>query len=96
MGGGGHLQQCRRYYTFPVQDRNIDLPVYFAGDADFHLLAHDPNDATTRNPCIDAGNGDIAPATDFDGNPRVDDPQTPNNASGTPGYVDMGTFEYQP
>jgi hypothetical protein len=51
---------------------------------------------TTRNPCIDAGNGDVAPATDFDGNPRVDDPQTPNNGSGTPGYVDMGAFEYQP
>jgi predicted outer membrane repeat protein len=80
----------------PVQNHNIDLPVYFAGGADLHLLPHDPNDETTRNPCIDAGNGDIAPATDFDGNPRRDDPQTPNNGSGTPGYVDIGAFEYQP
>jgi hypothetical protein len=81
---------------YPVQDRNIDQPVYFAGDADFHLLPHDPNDESVRNPCIDAGNGDTAPASDFDGNPRVDDPQTTNTGSGTPGYVDIGAFEYQP
>lgn len=81
---------------YPVQDHNIDQPVYFAGDADLHLLPHDPNDESVRNPCIDAGNGDVAPATDFDGNPSVDDPQTPTTGSGTPGYVDIGAFEYQP
>jgi predicted outer membrane repeat protein len=81
---------------YPVQNHNIDQPVYFAGDADLHLLPHDPNDESVRNPCIDAGNGDVAPGTDFDGNPRVDDPQTANTGSGAPGYADMGAFEYQP
>jgi hypothetical protein len=79
-----------------VQNHNIDHKVYFAGDTDLHLFGHNPDDETERNPCIDAANGDDAPVTDFDGNPRVDDPQTTNTGSGSPGYVDMGAFEYQP
>jgi len=48
------------------------------------------------SPCIDAGDGDSAPETDIDGNPRVDDPATPNSGAGTPNYTDMGAYEYQP
>ena len=55
---------------------------------DFHLLA--------SSPCIDSGYGDSAPTVDLEGNPRVDDPGTPNGDYGTPGYVDRGAFEYQP
>jgi hypothetical protein len=48
------------------------------------------------SPCIDAGDGDIAPATDFDGNPRVDDLTVTDTGTGTPTYTDIGPFEYQP
>lgn len=47
-------------------------------------------------PCIDAADGDEAPALDMDGNPRVDDPSTANTGGGTPNYADMGALEYQP
>lgn len=45
------------------------------------------------SPCIDAANGNVAPADDFDGMPREDDPETPNTGIGTP-VADMGAFEY--
>jgi len=48
------------------------------------------------SPCIDAADGDLAPETDKDGNPRVDDPATVNTGVGTPEHVDIGAYEYQP
>lgn len=48
------------------------------------------------SPCIDAGDGDLAPASDIESSPRVDDPVTPDTGTGTPPYVDMGAYEYQP
>jgi hypothetical protein len=51
---------------------------------------------TWASPCIDAANGDTSPTLDLDGNPRVDSSTTPNTGVGTPDYVDMGAFEYQP
>ncbi len=48
------------------------------------------------SPCIDAADGDVAPATDIEGNPRNDDdPETPNTGAGTPPCVDMGAYEFQ-
>jgi len=47
------------------------------------------------SPCIDAANGPAAPAYDQDGNPRVDDPNSPNTGVGPP-WVDMGAYEFQP
>lgn len=49
----------------------------------------------SRSPCIDRASGQRAPATDFLGHPRVDDPQTPNRGTGPVPYVDIGAFEYQ-
>src|SRR3954453_7851202 len=58
------------------------------------------------SPAIDAGNagalsaGAGAPgaslATDADGNPRRDDPATPDTGAGSPTYYDRGAFEFQP
>ncbi len=48
------------------------------------------------SPCIDAANGSEAPVVDALGRPRVDDPATANTGTGSPGYADMGAFEYQP
>jgi len=67
--------------------------------------AHDPGFVDLQNgdlhlsagsPCIDAGDEATAPATDLDGNPRVDDPNTPNGPACGTSCVDMGAYEYQP
>jgi hypothetical protein len=46
------------------------------------------------SPCIDAGDGATAPATDFAGNSRADNATMPNVGSGAP-WADMGAYEYQ-
>jgi hypothetical protein len=55
---------------------------------DLHLAA--------GSPCIDAADGDPATDFDLDDNERVNDTDTPDTGTGTPDYVDMGAFEYQP
>ena len=58
-------------------------------NGDYHLQS--------GSPCIDAADGTVAPEFDIEGNPRVDDPATdPNTGIGTPDYVDIGPYEYQP
>lgn len=47
------------------------------------------------SPCVDAADGDRAPAKDKEGDPRYDDPDTPNTGSGKPRYADMGAYEFQ-
>jgi hypothetical protein len=47
------------------------------------------------SPAIDAADGESAPATDLDGNDRVDAPDAPNAGVGPP-WVDMGAYEHQP
>lgn len=61
---------------FPgIGNINVD-PLFTGGDPfDYHLS---PN-----SPCIDAGTDNDAPATDLDGNPRLQG-----------GAVDMGAYEY--
>jgi hypothetical protein len=46
------------------------------------------------SPCIDAANGDVAPAEDMLGWPRYDDRGTRNRGTGTPKYADMGAYEF--
>lgn len=69
---------------------NIDADPLFADGpgGDLHLQP--------GSPCIDAADGDAAPETDLDGNPRYDDPDTPNSGTGSPDHADMGAFEYAP
>jgi hypothetical protein len=59
-----------------------------AAGGDFHLLA--------GSPCIDAGYGIGIPEFDFEGDPRIDDPWTPNTGGGTITYCDIGADEYRP
>ena len=47
------------------------------------------------SPVIDAGTSDAAPANDYFGNPRFDDPNVPNRGGGAMPYVDMGAIERQ-
>jgi parallel beta-helix repeat protein len=57
---------------------------------DFRLLA--------GSPAIDSANSGASgqPATDVDGNARVDDPATPNTGVGPRLYDDRGAYEFQP
>ncbi|MBX5475331.1 MAG: right-handed parallel beta-helix repeat-containing protein [Thermoleophilia bacterium] len=60
-----------------------------AGASDFHL--------TASSPAIDSADSGVSgqPATDADGNPRVDIPDVPNTGLGPTPYVDRGAFELQ-
>jgi parallel beta-helix repeat protein len=55
---------------------------------DFHL--------TTGSPAIDSANSGTSgqPDKDADGNPRVDDPATPNTGAGVRTYDDRGAYEF--
>ena len=71
---------------------NIDADPLFvdAINGDVHLLP--------GSPCIDAADGDLAPAADKDGNPRVDDPATVDTGVGAGSgitWADMGAYEFQ-
>jgi hypothetical protein len=66
----------------------------FAGGGDSYQI-HDLH-LGPGSPCIDAANGDVASSTDLEGSPRVDYVGTANTGAGTPAYVDMGAYEYQP
>lgn len=50
---------------------------------------------TKGSPCIDAADGNSAPATDAAGQPRFDDPTVPNTGTGAVPYADIGAYEYQ-
>ena len=66
---------------------NINSDPLFVGAGDFHLQA--------GSPCIDAADGDAAPAADIEGNPRWDDTGMDDIGIGTPPYADMGAHEYR-
>ncbi len=66
---------------------NIDAdPLFALGDNYHHLQA--------GSACIDAGTSSSAPADDFEGDERYDDPDTTNTGAGTYKYYDIGADEY--
>ncbi|MFC1594205.1 S8 family serine peptidase [Candidatus Omnitrophota bacterium] len=68
---------------------NIDANPLFIDptSGDFHLAPH--------SPCIDSADGDAAPLTDLDGNPRFNDWITDDTGIGNTTYADMGALERQ-
>lgn len=70
----------------------------FVGDGNIDVSYDTDDDLTldSDSPVIDAGNGDVAPEFDMEGNPRVDVAGVPNTGVGTPAYTDIGPREYQP
>jgi parallel beta-helix repeat protein len=58
------------------------------GGGDFHL--------TAGSPAIDSANSGASgqPSTDAGGDPRVDDPATPNTGAGPRAYDDRGAYEF--
>jgi parallel beta-helix repeat protein len=59
------------------------------GGGDFHL--------TAGSPAIDSANSGASgqPSADADGNPRLDDPATPNVGVGPRAYDDRGAYEFE-
>ena len=66
-----------------------------SGDPVFVGSGDNPYDIQASSPCIDAGDGDSAPATDYLEQARYDDPAVSNTGTGTPAYTDIGAYEYQ-
>lgn len=70
-------------------NRSVD-PIYRnAAQGDYRL--------NYLSPVIDAGDGAVAPATDFMGDPRYNDPRTPTNtgvADSNGHYPDLGAYEF--
>jgi len=66
---------------------NLNAAPDFVSNTNYRLL--------DTSPCIDAANGDAAPTTDFDDNPRYDDTSVTDTGVGSPTYTDMGAFEFQ-
>jgi hypothetical protein len=85
--------------TINVNHTLIDAGWSGDGNIDADPLFVDPGAGDLRpqpgSPCIDAADGDAAPEFDIDGNPRGDDPDTPNTGLGPP-WADMGAYEFQP
>ena len=77
---------------------STDLGGNFDADPLFVDPANDDYHLAPSSLCIDAGWGDNeTPSTDLDGNPRADAGHaTAHGGGGTPNYVDVGAFEYQP
>jgi len=66
----------------------------FSADPNFIDAAGGDLRIGQASPCIDAGDGDSAPATDVAGQPRSDDLLMPNSGTGTPDYSDIGAYEF--
>jgi hypothetical protein len=80
---------------------NIDLDPNFVDffnptGYDGLWMTYDDGLAIDNTRCIDAGNGNLAPAKDIIGSSRYDDPNWTNIGAGDPNYIDMGAYEYNP
>lgn len=65
-----------------------------SSDPQFLDVANGDFRLSSASPCIDAGNGSVAPELDYDGNTRYDDPDVANTGTGDPVYSDIGAYEY--
>ena len=87
-GGGCTLTySCIEQSGYAGSNGNISINPEFvdAPTGDFHLCS--------VSPCIDAGNGTVAPNADLDKNQRFDNPLVTNTGTGDPAYSDIGVYE---
>jgi hypothetical protein len=79
---------------------NIDAIPFFVdsgdldGPDDIWITFDDGLRLLPGSPCIDAADGDAAPATDIEGHTRYDDPDTTDSGVGTITYADIGAYEF--
>lgn len=90
--GSGNHTLLSAYAAASGQDsRSLQLDPLFADPlgGNFHPLP--------GSPLIDNGNSEVAnwPANDAEGNPRADDPATPDTGVGPLPFADRGALEYQ-
>lgn len=78
-----------------LADRDLPGEGNLNGDPRFVDAAAGDYRLLPDSPCIDAADGARSPATDLDGAPRVDDPNTVNLGIGPP-WADMDAYDYQP
>ena len=64
--------------------------IFGTSDDGLQLQIFDPN----LTSCVDAADGNTAPAADLRGHGRIDLEFMPNTGSGEPNYADMGAYEY--
>ena len=88
---GDDLSGCTAQYSC-IQDGDAGTG-NFSTDPLFVNAAGGDYRLSVGSPCVDAANGTIAPATDFDGNARQDDPGAANVGVG-PVWADVGAFEF--
>jgi hypothetical protein len=83
------LAECRAATGQDAHSKQADPKFTNPGAADFTLMA--------GSPAIDAATSAVPnwPALDVAGNPRFDDPATPNQGSGSVTYADMGALEFK-
>lgn len=84
--------------SFPhVTYSNIQGGWFGTGNIDNNPLFVDAQNGNYRlgpsSPCIDAGNGSMAPVLDKDGNHRYDYPNVQNTGGGIPNITDIGAYE---
>jgi hypothetical protein len=97
--GGNEVQNTAS--TISIRYSNVRGGWHGVGNIDSDPLFANPVSGDLRllagSPCIDAGDGFLAPSYDADGRGRpMDDPDTPNTGTGPVDFVDMGAHEYLP
>jgi predicted outer membrane repeat protein len=78
--------------------------VFLGGFPGRRSIAADPGFASTAypydlslqagSPCIDAADSRAVPLLDIEGNPRTDDPSTPDTGLGPADHADIGAYEF--
>jgi hypothetical protein len=94
----GQLLVCDGTWRWFLIEDNSASTIWVLGDAEPYVAPGDECSVrdlrlSETSPCIDAGDGELAPPLDYLGLPRVDGPG--DNVGNGPPWTDMGAYEYQ-
>ena len=81
--GGGNIDSTPKFID-PNDHKGTDY-VFLTRDDGLRL--------DFSSPCIDAGDGDVAPPTDIAGRERINSSYVANTGTGVPNYTDIGAYE---